>query len=1466
MSIKTAQTKSPKPAAKSADFLRLLFERHPLPMWVYDLKTLAFLDVNEAALEKYGYSRTEFLKMTLKDIRPQEDVERLTSDVKKKRSALQHSGEWRHRLKDGHIIDVEINSHEVAFEGHSAALVIAQDITDRKRAEEALRESEANLNHAQAIAHIGSWSMDVANNILVWSAETHRIFGIAAETPITYEIFLSHVHPDDRDFVNRSWQAALHGAPYNIEHRIIVDGQIKWVRERVRLETNSDGNPLRGTGIVQDITEHKLHERELEAEAMLAQALSETLQLQPLLERLLEAARHAIPAAEKGSLALMFDDEHLQVRAISGYRESRTLGYTYPITWGYAGRVARRRHPLLISDIQVDSELHGDAANAAVGEVRDLRSAIAVPLLTQETIIGVLSLESTRAGVFKEEDLRLLVNFAISASLIIERARLFEETRRRAEETTALLSTSLALNNLDLQTTLQTIGDHSKALFAADGCRIFLLESDEKTLRCVLALLENSDAFSDLKIRIGEGVTGSVAASGEAEIVNDMAHDLRSVQVPGTPEEDESIMFAPLKSGERVIGVMSIKRVGSERPFSPSDLELLKAFASLSASAVSNARLFDETRQHVAELEMIYESGLALGQLLSPKEIGEKIIALLEQKMGWHHTIIRLYHPQNDSFELLAFNQPGLKDEAELKATGERFNALISKAGVGLSGWVVKNSQIVRSGDVSHDPRYVDTYPGLRSGLYVPMKLGGYTIGVVSIESEQPNAFSEADERLVATLANQASIALENARLFEETRQRVTELETVNRISIALRAISKQEEMLAVVLEETLTALKATHGSINLLNEATGKLHRSIARGWPSEFSESPIPPGEGIFGTVFASGDAHITRDLANDPLTRPEVRGQLPPGWGGVCVPIRSAEKTLGVMLISVSAERELGKDEVRLVNTLADMTGNALYRMKLHDEAVHRAEEFVSLYEMNTAITLEHDLRTLVQTIVGSAVTLLNATAGGMYLHDPVSGELEVVVATHPSVRVGTRLQLGEGGAGRVAESRQPLRINDYSAWEGRSEKYHNTQIRAILEVPILFGGELIGVLVAHEVGSVERKFTDGDERLLSLFATQAAGVIRSARLREETQHRLENLQALREVDRVITSSFDLHPILSTVINHTIIQLGVDAADVLLFNPILQTLEYAAGYGFYTRGIEHTNSRLGEGHAGSAALTHRTVHVPNLPETGSKFMRASLLAGENFLEYYGVPLISKGEVKGVLEVFHRSPLSPKPEWLELLETLAGQTAIAIDNAHLFENIQRSNMELGLAYEATIEGWSRAMELRDEETEGHTQRVTEKTIALALALGVRDDNLLHIRRGALLHDIGKIGVPDDILLKSGPLTDGEWEVMRKHPQFAFDMLHPIAYLRQSLDIPYLHHEKWDGTGYPKRLEGEQVPLAARIFAIVDVYDALTSDRPYRKAWAKADAINYIRQQSGKHFDPQVVEKFLQLFGNDRD
>lgn len=361
-------------------------------------------------------------------------------------------------------------------------------------------------------------------------------------------------------------------------------------------------------------------------------------------------------------------------------------------------------------------------------------------------------------------------------------------------------------------------------------------------------------------------------------------------------------------------------------------------------------------------------------------------------------------------------------------------------------------------------------------------------------------------------------------------------------------------------------------------------------------------------------------------------------------------------------------------------------------------------------------------------------------------------------------------------------------------------------------------------------------------------------------EKTQRQLKRLAALRSIDLAIASSLDLNLALSVVLSQVTAQLNVDAADILLLNPQNSMLEFANGVGFRTDALQHTHLQIGEGYAGLSALKREVINVPNLKNRKTGFLRSPKFAQEDFHSYHNVPLIAKGRVRGVLEIFQRTPLTPDSEWLDFLDMLAGQAAIAVENSMLLKELQRTNFELTLAYNTTIEGWSRALDLRDRDTEGHTQRVTDMAFMLARRLGLSEAELVNIRRGALLHDIGKMAVPDSILLKPGPLSEEEWSVIRRHPRYAYELLSSISYLGPALDIPHYHHEKWDGSGYPHGLKENQIPLYARLFAVIDVYDALTSNRPYRPAWPKEKAIAYIRDEVGKHFDPAIAHEFLNM------
>lgn len=494
-------------------------------------------------------------------------------------------------------------------------------------------------------------------------------------------------------------------------------------------------------------------------------------------------------------------------------------------------------------------------------------------------------------------------------------------------------------------------------------------------------------------------------------------------------------------------------------------------------------------------------------------------------------------------------------------------------------------------------------------------------------------------------------------------------------------------------------------------------------------------------------------------------------------------------------------------------------------------------------------------ILSTILDQMIELLNAGGAFIAIPDSYNGGtlIEMGRGVIGNSYSGMKIPQGRGASGWVIENRLP---------------YLNNQAQSD---PIFYRPDILGEhqcvaavpLIAHEqsIGALwlarKTEIADQDLKLLSAIADIAANAIHRITLHEQTEKQLNHLLALHQIDLAITTNFDLEDTLNIILSHVCTELKVDAASILLLNEF-DNLEYAAGLGFKTEHIKHTDLKIGDGIAGRAALEKSTASSLDLELVSQDRSRISLITDEGFASHIATPLLIKGQVKGVLEVFHQSPQNPDSKWFDYFETLATQTMIAIENANLLKTLQIKNEELTLAYDATIEGWSRALDLRDHETEGHTQRVTEMALKLADQMGMSQTDKADMRRGALLHDIGKMGVPDAILHKPGDLTETEWKIMREHPTLAYRMLSPITYLNRALDISYYHHEKWDGTGYPHGLKGEEIPLAARVFAIVDVFDALTSNRPYRKAWTYETAYQYIESQAGKHFDPEIVKVFL--------
>ena len=361
-------------------------------------------------------------------------------------------------------------------------------------------------------------------------------------------------------------------------------------------------------------------------------------------------------------------------------------------------------------------------------------------------------------------------------------------------------------------------------------------------------------------------------------------------------------------------------------------------------------------------------------------------------------------------------------------------------------------------------------------------------------------------------------------------------------------------------------------------------------------------------------------------------------------------------------------------------------------------------------------------------------------------------------------------------------------------------------------------------------------------------------------KKIQRQLHRISVLREIDAVIASSLDLPMSLGMILDYVLSELNVDAADILVYDPTIMLLDVMARRGFRRTRLSSRKRNLSSSLAGEVAMQGKRIFLSSINDLERQRILPSSEESQDFVTYVALPLITRGETKGVLELFHRTPLYEDEEWMGFAEALAGQAAIAIENITLFQNLKKANIDLSIAYDTTLEGWAKALEFFDHDTEGHTRRVTDLTMKLASALHIPDSQLVHMRRGALLHDIGKMAVPGEILNKTDTLADEERQIVQQHPRIAYKLLSPIPFLKPALDIPYCHHEKWDGSGYPRGLRGEEIPLAARIFSVVDVWDALTSDRPYRNAWTRQETLEYILKQSGRFFDPSIVDVFSQI------
>jgi PAS domain S-box-containing protein len=563
-------------------------------------------------------------------------------------------------------------------------------------------------------------------------------------------------------------------------------------------------------------------------------------------------------------------------------------------------------------------------------------------------------------------------------------------------------------------------------------------------------------------------------------------------------------------------------------------------------------------------------------------------------------------------------------------------------------------------------------------------------------------------------------------------------------------------------------------------------------------------------------------------------DLWSRLEPWMGGLqaalVVPVPSVTSGEGVLILGFeSQDVPLEEDVLTQVRALAEIMVNGLNRIRV-EHALRR-----SLDELEHAENLTYELDARYKQ-------LFRDSADAVYISERDGTIVEFNPAAYSLFAIPEWEQEDLNAGDLYAAGDDRKKLQGAMEADGYIQDYP-VKLRAR-------DGRLLDCLITASV----RRDSQGQ-------VVGYQGIIRDVsdeRQRQELMDlQVRRLEALNRIGQAISGSTDPRLTYGVLLSEVSSLLQVDAADVLVSEEATGVLVFGAAKGFYTDALRHSQLRPGEGLAGSAALEQTEVFIPDLKQTTS-FDRSPHFAQEGFVSYCGLPLLAKGRVGGVLELFTRRPLVPTESWWESARAFASQAAVAMDSANLFVELERSNLDLVRAYDATLEGWAKAHDLRDHETVGHSKRVAQVAVRLGSALGVPGKSLVNIYRGALLHDIGKLAIPDSILRKPGKLNDDEWALMRQHPTLAYELLKGIPYLVPALDIPRYHHEHWDGNGYPDQLRGETIPLSARIFAVVDVWDALRSNRPYRDAWPLDQVLAYLKERRGAQFDPEVVDAFL--------
>lgn len=1421
-------------------------ETHVVQTWLTELGITILQNLNEGVIVEDGEGRLVFVNHTFARmlgytseelvgqhwtlIVPADQQPLFYAAIERCRRGEADRYELALLRRDGTRVPVLVAANPWYEQGRWAgSYAVFTDMTERQRAEQALRESEERYRYATQATGQLIYDYDLATGHINWAGAIQEVTGFTPEefARVDIHVWEEMIHPDDRPHaVGELERTQQEQRAYHVEYRFRhQSGTYIWVEDCGTFLYDAHGQAYRMIGAMRDITERKRAERVLRQREAILSAVAfatETLfrssdwteNIQTILARLGQAT------------------DASRVYIFENYTNATgTLFTTQRYEWVAPGITPQIDNPLLqavdyhaagfsrwVEAMRQRQPIYGVVCDFPENEreflaAQDILSIIVVPIYTGTHWWGFIGFDECRHvrewSAIEIDALRIAADNLGSAM-----ARLQTEQALRLSE------------------------DRYRDLFEHSPAIIVLHDLQGQ----VIAV--NRAAGETLGYSVEELVQTRIQDHLVPSFREDFPEYCNRVQQHGYAH---GLMSVQTRRGEtRILEyTSSLRTEGIPTP-------IVRAMA---RDVTELHRAQRRLRQRADEFAALYQVAQELATLTDPQALLQTIVMSATNLLHVPGGAIFLYDPTRCELELAVTHNFPFESPLHLKL------------GEGGAGYTAQIRQPVIVDDYSlWEHRSAQAaHISIRAALYVPLIFQGELLGVLNllVVNDSTRKFTEEDARLLSLFAAQAAAAVHNARLLQQTQQRAEQLALLYDAALTLNRTLDASTIIQHLLSIVIRTMHADHADFFRYDAATRTLRLENASGYSDEFlatlREYVFVEGDarGLVGLVAAERAPlylpNVLQDARYIPID-PSIRSAL---W----VPVEHAEQLYGVLVVVSQREDAFSEADQRLAVLFANQVAVALERALLFQAEQNRRLQIGALYNLARQLADAGALSRVCTLVVQHAITtlplafarlaLIEDHALVMYAQDSPSGL--TVPALHrarvPLAHLPYCLTLLEQSQPHLLRADDSRPTPTERTWLGLDV------VPALYSVPLHAEGQPIGLLLLGILHSEPPAFTPEHLEYAYSLGDQAASAIRRARWREQTEQRLRQVQALHTIDTTISASMDINTTLQILLPTLMTQLQADAVALLLFNPTTYTLTHLADRGFRSRAIEQTTLGIGKEYAGRAMLERQTISEPDLPAQLANLQRRFLVTEEKFVSYVCTPLIVKGQIKGVLEFFFRAPFTPTPEWHQILEAFSAQTALALDNAELFRNLQRANTELSLSYEALIESWAQTIEAREPVAPGHNRRVADWAFRVARAVGVPSPQLQQIRYGALLHNLECAFPPD---MPSQPCAEHVTEspLILQRLQKVYELLSSRPMLRAWLDIPYSYHENWDGRGYPRGLRGEQIPIGARIVAVVDAWEHCTSQSTTSTQVAR----DYLLEQSGIRFDPHIVRVFLEL------